>query len=475
MTRCPALLLAALALLLPGCHDAVDPAANERILLLASELFGGGDRCARVLNDMVASSGVMGDGRFTVVTASNGDGESLLEALRTAPDARAVVVIVGDSSLLTGIDTNARFPEHKQITSRVVDTAALESTLDQLRELAATRGMHCVLATHPLGRQGRLELPELVDVADLVRQHGATLDLAAAFAARESELLFAHGVDVLDNYGHDVLADTIFKALLGEAPLIPAQDLEESAARDEIAALLVWARGDDELFRWAAHRVLREPPVGAVQGVRQATIATLRNGLTPGSRQRWTELEGLPGAGHVPGLALGQMITSGKLPPANSSDPDEQALAKVLSAFTDPEGAGDPLAVADSLVAAGPHRASAWLALEFAARLTKQRRGVSRLALRHLQTLEGVVSPARWEQLSSSWPDCLGALPALTLLEHIYRSHLPTGPTLHAARRASRQGLVSRALSVWDRSTRLLTLPPTWTAERQRIAALASR
>lgn len=475
MTRCPALLLAALVLLLPCCGEAVDPAASERILLVGGEIFEGGDRCAAVLNDMVAPSGVLGDGRFMVVAATAPGAEGLLEALRTAPQARAVIVIAGDSSLLTGIDTNARLPEHKQITSRVVDIPALTSALDELKDLAASRGMHFVLATHPLGRQGRIELPELVDVAEIVRQQGATLDLAQSFAAREAGLLFTNDIDVLDTYGHDALAHILFKALLGDAPLIPAQDLRESAARDEIEALLIWARGDDALFRWAAHRALQQPPTGAAHEARQAAIATLRNGLTPQSRQRWTEIEGQAELGHVPGLALGQMLSSGKLPRDNSSDQGEQALTTVLSAFTNSESDVDPLAIADGLVAAGPHRVSAWLALDFAARLTKERRGVSRLALRHLQTFEGVVSPARWELLSDRWPGCLGALPALTLLEHIYRSHLPAGPALHEARRASRQGLFARALAVFDRGTRLLTVPPNWSAERQRLATLATQ
>ncbi len=475
MTYRPALLLAALVLWLPCCGDTVDPAAAERILLVGGEIFGGGDRCATVLNDMVAPSGVVGDGRFTVVSTTAAGAEGLVEALRAAPRARAVIVIAGDSSLLTGIDTNARLPEHQQITSRVVDVPALTSALDELREVAASRGMHFVLATHPLGKQGRIELPELVEVAEIVRQQGATLDLAQSFAARETELLFADGVDVLDNYGHDALAQILFVALLGEAPLIPAQDLQESAARDEIEALLTWARGDDALFRWAAHRALQRPPTGAVHEARQAMIATLRNGLTPQSRQRWTSIESQPELGPVPGLDLGQMLASGEKPRHNSGDPGERALTKVLSAYTDPESAVDPLAIADGLVAAGPHRASAWLALDFAARLTKERRGVSRLALRQLQTFEGVVSPARWERLSETWPDCLGALPALILLEHIYRSHLPAGPALHAARRASRRGLFSRALTLFDRGTRLLTVPPNWAAERQRIAALAAQ
>ena len=109
-----------------------------------------------------------------------------------------------------------------------------------------------------------------------------------------------------------------------------------------------------------------------------------------------------------------------------------------------------------------------------AARTTLGRRGVSQQALRNLAiyTTESM-SQKRWEQLMTTWPDCLGALPALVQLETAFRSQLPAGPALHSARRSSRLGLHSQVGVLLDRATHLLVVPGNWSTERKRIEALA--
>ncbi|MFT7462859.1 MAG: hypothetical protein ACI9EF_001201 [Pseudohongiellaceae bacterium] len=471
-----------LALLLPCCADAVDPHAAKRILLLGGNLFAEGDRCAQVLNDMVAVSGVLGDAHFEVLAAPGASPEELIDLLRGAPDARAVIAIVGDLSVLRGVDTNKQFPQHKKLSSRVVNNKQLDHALTALQTVANERGMDWVLATHPLGLQGRIEVPELVAVAEHLRDRGATLDLATAFAARERELLFTNDVDVLDEYGHDALAETILLALLDDDAPMRAEQPGQTSARRELSALLAWASGDDARFRWSAHRALQEPAVDAAQATRQAAISTAISGLTPQTRRLWQQIDSTSAAAEIPGLAAGRLLSAGN-PQGHASDvPTTQGLAALAAAMKSSLGNGDRqggnrssavLAAADDWVAASPQHASAWLGLEFAVRISRQRKSPAKLAAIHLQAYQHIVAPERWEQLSQSWPENLSALPALAILERTFLAQLPAGPSLHATRRASRQGKNARSLALFDKATRLLALPENWVSERVRIAALA--
>jgi len=463
-------LLTVVTLLATSCSDGADPQAADRVLLLGGNLFAGGDRCARLLDEMASASGVLGPAFFELLALPGATPAELAQALHDAPAARAVVAVVGDLTLLTGIDTNAEFPPHKLLTSRGFDRAALEEALGEIRSIARSRGMLCVVATHPLGRQGRIEVPELLEVADVVREGDAILDLSTAFALIEQELLFSNGIDELDDYGHDAFASALFHSLLEDQPPLPPRNDAEAAARAEISALLAWAEGNDTRFRRAAREILSEPAIGADQATRHAAIANLMQGIIQPTRRRWTLIE--PSAeGAVPGLAVGRMLTLGK-PGLTAADTVEQGLIEILSAI----GRADAgvLELADNLVAAAPHRASTWLALELAARITLGRRGVPLRALRHLAiyTTESM-SQKRWEQLMTAWPDCLGALPALLQLESVFRSQLPAGPALHSARRSSRLGLHSQAGALLDRATHQLVVPDNWSTERKRIEALA--
>jgi hypothetical protein len=463
-------LFAVLALWAPGCRDGPDPEATNRVLLLGGNLFAGGDRCVQLLDEMASASGVLGPVCFDLVAVPGASPDELAQALRTAPAARAVVVVIGDLSLLTGINTNADFPPSKLITSRLFDREALDETLETLRSIARSRGMLYVLATHPLGLQGRIEVPELSEVADAVRAGGATLDLAKTFSVYDQQLLFTNGIDELDEYGHDAFANALFYSLLDDQAPIPARDDAEAAARAECAALLSWARGDDARFRPAARAILLEPPAGVAQATRHAAIANLLQGIAKPTRHRWTLIDPAS-AGDVPGLAVGRLLTLGKPGPI-PADPVERAFIEILSAISQRDD--NVLALADKLVAAEPHRATSWIALGLAASLTRDRQGVPQQARKHLQTYSsGNISPARWEQLMTTWPSSLAALPAMLQLDSIFRSHLPAGPALHAARRSSRLGLHSKAGALLDRATKKLEVPRNWTTERKRLAKLA--
>ena len=182
---------------------------GDTLLLLGARSFGADSRAAELLDDMAAATDVLGPARFEIVRAASPD--RFADALRGHDGLRAVIALVGDLSVLHGVDPTVWPRFEPELTSRVPDLDALDEALDRLRRAVAERGGTLVLATAPLGMQGRIEVPELLGVHAHLRERARDLDvplldLAAHFADLDPAPLFANGIDVLDGYGDDELA-----------------------------------------------------------------------------------------------------------------------------------------------------------------------------------------------------------------------------------------------------------------------------
>jgi len=251
--RGPAGLLAGLAVTLAGCGD--QPAAalsgsQDVVLLVGADTFAGGDRVAQRLADAASGSDVLGPARFELLAVPGGSPADLAARLRErlarAADVRAVVAVLGDLTALTGIDPTVRLPERRELSSREPRTAEVLAARRAMADDARAAGAVFLAATAPLGRQGRVEVPELLDVARALGEAGPVVDLQAGFLARADEPLFANGIDRLDDYGHDALARELLPALLAA---LPPRDDDERTARLQARALEAFAQGREDEWR----------------------------------------------------------------------------------------------------------------------------------------------------------------------------------------------------------------------------------
>jgi len=388
----------------------------------------------------------------------------LPDVLAARDDVRAALVVLGDLTFLPGIDPTRDVPDDQHaVSDRRVDPAVLGAALARVESLRASAAYPVVLATAPLGKQGRVEVPELLPVAARVREHPPVLDLAAAFREREDTPMFTDGVDVLDRFGHEAVALAVFALLCAADTPVPARDDDERAARLARRALGAWAADED--WRALAREAVGVEATAPAATAQQAALVGLLDGR-PAARKAWGRVRG-----DTPGRSLANLTLHVDLPASPPDDRVEALLGEAASrAFTTGRSAAQELVT--EAVRGHPHRLDAWLV---ATRASSSREDGMRIASEALASLRRLspapVSAPRTREVLADPVDPVPELVALCVLQAPFEGFVPTGPALDRARRAARLGLVEVARSRWERDRQGAPVPPAWDAEVQRLLA----
>lgn len=404
------------------------PAQGDALVLLSSRSFDPSSRVAQALDRLVADTDILGPARFEIVAAPEvrPDGwAAALSAWDEARDAaatteiapRAVIALVGDLSVLTGVDPSIPERAPDALTSRVVDESALDASLERLARAAERLGGPLVLASAPIGKQGRIEVPELDAVVERIAGRPGFIDLRPDFRERERERLFTNGIDRLSTRGQQAFARALFVALCAEPAPIAARTDAERRARAQARALLQLAQGQrvEAAASLAASRAWPLPAVPTDPADRRAAVrdAALTLALEgPGAARRgWSALAD---AEATPGLALACRFIMQQAVAPSPAEPFEAALVAVLDAVR----ARDPQAalLAKRVVAQHPRRIEAWMLLELAGIVASPPTEVRREARAQLALEPHAVVPFEVaDTLLDDWPRCLDSLPALYL------------------------------------------------------------
>jgi hypothetical protein len=452
-----------LALSLPGCEGRsalARDAAKDVVLLVGINTFAGGDRAARLLSDSTAATDVLGPARFELLAAAGArpaDLPALLrERLARADDVRAVVAVLGDLTVLTGVDPSRPPEARRELTRREPRTDELLAARAGLLEAAQAHGATLLVATAPLGRQGRVEVPELLAAAAALREAGPVIDLQAAFLAHDDAPRFANGIDRLDDWGHDQLARELMPALL-EA--LPPRDDAERVARLQARALEAFAQGREAEWRALLPEVRAAPAGTPRAAARRAALLMAADGIEACAGE-WAAIDA-GGLADVPGLAAGRLLAQRSPGDLQPRDEVEQGFVAVSQAIA----AGSPSAsdLALAVVDLYPERLEAWIALQLAGTTVGPPRDWRGPARRTLRLFEGgPVAEAQVERLLDAWPATLDALPALLCASRARAGQRPVGPLLETARRSAALGLDEHASAVLRNGANDLRLPPSW-------------
>ena len=420
---------------------------------------------------MTAGSRVLGDGRVVVRTDLEVVDPQFPARLAELAGARAVVGLVGNLALLPGIDPGRDMPlDQKTLTHRRIDRPALEAQLDAVEDAARAAGLRWLPATAPLGRQGRIELPELVTVATWLRERdGPLLDLADRFARRERARLFADGLDTLDRSGVDELAAALFEALVDDE-LLPAGDPDAAAARLRQRALRAW-RLRDPAFEALAREALALPAGDPEGQVQQAALDTALHGFTDDVKERWLALRGLP-PHRTPGTAFAVALITEDPPFEAAANGLETVLMKATEQLVGAQS-WRARATTERLVERFPHRTAAWLARCFMEHVVGG--DVDPLRHRAVADLSVVQRPAIADALLSDLllrtPRSIDAVPVLLAALEPWEHLRPTGFRLEQARREAALGKRRTALRTLRQIERAASLPPSWRFFREELEA----
>jgi hypothetical protein len=378
--------------------------------------------------------------------------------LAREPGVRAVVALLGDLTSLRGNDPSIKAYDTGALTSRTPRVPEVIAARDALAAAASRAGAAFLAAIAPLGRPTRIEVPELLVVADALRAVGPVLDLQAAFQSLEEGPLFENSFDRLDDWGHDALARALLPALL-EA--LPPRDAEERCARLIDRALTAFAQDRAEELTALVPQVETSAPRGARLVARRAALLSALQGL----QARAADWDALAATSEpdVPGLLLARMLTGrphGSLAPA---DEGEMSLATVAAGAAD--GRPDVSALALQTVNSLPERVEAWLVLQLACDTVGPRRDWRELARRNLKLFDrGPVALALAERLLDAQPAARDALPAVVCVRRQWLATLPDGPVLREARRRAAVGYVEVASDKLKRAAAGVSerIPPRW-------------
>lgn len=454
-----ALLAAALSL---ACVPApAVRAPGDAILVVGANAFAGGDRALRLLQDAADATGVLGPARFELLAAPGGrpaDLPPLLrERLARTSDVRAVVAVLGDLTLLDGVDPALPPREGRALTSRVPRTGEQLDAAQALRAAGEAAGAAVLLATAPLSRQARVEVPEVLPAADALRAAGPVLDLQMSFRAAEDEALFAGGADQLDAWGHDRLARELLAGLLAA---LPPRDADERLARVHAQAFAAFAAGDDT-WRELLPEIEAAPPGAPRSAARRAALLSAAHGLQARAAD-WDAITPPPGA-DVPGLAAARQLLARPLGDLSTSDPVEQGVVAVLQALA--TGGAGAAELASARVDLAPQRLEPWLLLQLATSLSGLPRDWRRPALRTLALFHPAAVPeAAATRLLADPRAALDALPALLCAARATAAQHPDGPLIDTARRRAALGFTEHAAQLLQSLDRSQRLPPEWHA-----------
>lgn len=444
----------------------------DKILLIGDRTFGDGERIVEALDAMVAASGVVGDTRFAFLPDADIADDDLVTMLQNRTDLRAIIAVVGDLSLLKGVDPNRDIPdEQHELTSREIDEQQLTAAMDRLADHAQRTDVQLVFATAPLGRQGRVEVPELLHLADVVRERTPVIDLADSFRELETASLFSNGIDELDAFGHEAAARVIFQALCRDESGLPPRDDEERAARATRRALDAWLVADVPRFQTAMNEAIQYPPTTRASAVQQAALFTARDGLMA-SCALWEAIVPPAGPCDTPGLPLARLLCRHAPTKLESRDPVESGILSIAHRIL----AGKPFEawkLGMEFTAEQPNRPEAWITLEIASRAAGREGPEPETGCLASLRAVGCAKITETRVLSARRKDAGAALslPVLLVAHAPYQTLTPTGPMLERLRREVHLGLHAAAFNIWQRDTRRLLIPPTWHAEAKRLQA----
>jgi len=478
--------VALLALALCACGDAATGEARDTILLASVRAFEpaptvGSDgylidfehgrvrtRVEWLLDDMAAATDVLGPTDFELVSGGSADPRSLARALYHRRDVRAVILLHGDLSVMRGIDPSLPPHEVPEVGQRRIDHDDRRRGLDLLETAARRTDVTLLLATAPLGRQARLELPELAEVAEDLRARGDALDPGAHFASLEPAQLFENGIDRLDDYGHDELARALYDAFVQDPGPLPPRAEAERAARREARALHSYLHDEHEVFLLRAEEALAVPPHGPRHATRQAALRTVIDGLEA-TVDDWEGIDA-PAALAVPALAAGRsmaLLEPIERPQHDAFERDLMGVVARVNAF-DPEA----LDAAWALVDGWPHRLEAWIVLQFASMTSGRPRNHRDDAIRNLRIFpRSAVPEALSVRVLAAWPETVETVPLLLLAQRPYTAMLPTNPYFQDARRRAWLGFREVAVEMLDIQADGFRVPPGWHALREQLAA----
>jgi len=471
-------------LIAPGAR-AGEEHTPDKILIVGGRSLGGLDHVARVLDEMVAVSGVVGETRFETLPDVEATDPDLLPLLTGRDDVRAVIALVGNLSLLDGINPSRRLPERQDVLSnRRLPSAELREVLDRLDVAASASGTRVTFARAPIGPLGRIEVPELIKAGEALQQAfgSSVLDLQTPFAAADSMGAFSNTIDVLSIPGHEEVARLLFATLLREDGPVPARDARERRARMTQRAFDTWMAGDNEGFLALAAELLSEPPADDDDALRQAALVTARDGMSPETRRLWQSLPRPGSAEAVQGLGMALALCKLDPGPVHSDDPLEQAMIEVARELF-AHRIRKAWELGNDLVERHPERVEAWVALQLltATTTTLPLSDLRDRAHRSLSALrDDPVHPERWRELlrgSANVP--ADYLPVMLIGARPYRALQPVGPLLDQARRRAAIGYVEAAINPLRKATRQMDLPLAWEQElvdlESRLAARESK
>jgi len=445
---------------------------QDHILLVGGRTFAGGTRVVEALNAMVAASGVIGDSRFAVLSEVNVTDKNFASALENRDGPRAIVAVIGDMSSMNGIDPTVGIPTDQGVlTSRQIDEARLTAAMEQLEAYAQLHDAPLVFATAPLGKQGRVETPELLRVAEVVRERGSTLDLQAFFQERESAPLFLNGIDILDDFGHEETARLIFEEICSANSLLPARTNDEREARATQRALNAWMDADEARFESAVREALQYTPTTTLGKVRQAALYTARDGFSA-SWKRWVAIKPEGNQSGPLGLALA-LILSRRTPESQTSSHPFEAELLAIAKLTLANNRNEAWNRSQEVITQYPHRPEAWIISRVVSRTAQQQAFASNG--KFFKTLDAMgwqpIAKTRVVEALQTESGASMSLPVMLVASAPYETLAPTGAALEQYRRTFRLGFRAKALHKWKRDISEMIAPPAWLDAVDRMKA----
>lgn len=472
-----ALVLATIALApAPACDSSPALSTTSRtIVLLGGQALDGSERAATRLEDLTRASRVLGEAPELVALGAPDDSVSELTArLRGLSEARAVFALLGDLSAFSGVDPNEEIRIERRLSERDWDRGQLLDDVKALRARCQELGARLILATAPLGRRARVEVPELLALHAWLARHFdqpgtglVFLELAEIFDERGGRDLFSDGVTRLDQLGQDLLAETLHDLLATREALLPTRDENEAIARRDARVVLQWIAGEDAELQTLA-KGLRQPGLDRRASTLRAAASLAVLGQRQSVKDRFVEILAAEPDGELPaGLTLGRRFAGEWSPTVAPRDPLEAELVTMLDTLV--TRSDEDWDAAISLSRRYPQRLSAWIALEFARQRLHRGLNTLQLARQARAIFDSPISDERFAAIAKDWSRANSQLPLLLIAESAQVDTLPRGELLTTARRRERLGMPGHAATYLENRVEHSSYPPEWLAEIERL------
>lgn len=460
----------------PACDGPPAPSTTSRVIvLLGGQTLDGSERTATRIEDLARASHVLGEAPELIPLGAPNDSVSELTArLHELPEARAVFALLGDLSALPGVDPNEELRLERRLSERAWDGGQLLEDVKALSARCQELGARLILATAPLGRRARVEVPELLALHAWLARHFESpgtgrvfVDLAKLFDERGGRDFFSDGVTRLDELGQDLLAETLHDLLATRETLLPPRDETEILARRDARMLLQWAAGEDAGLQ-ALAKGFRHPGLSRRASTLRAAASLAVSGRRQAVKDRFAEIVAAEPDGELPaGLTLGRRFAGEWTPAVAPRDPLEAELAGMFDTLD--QRNDEDWGVAISLTHRYPHRLSAWIALEVARQRLHRGLNTLQLARQARMTFHSPISDGRFAVIAEDWRHANSQLPLLLIAESAQVDAMPRGELLTTARRRERLGMPGHAAAFLEKRAERSSYPPEWLTEIERL------